>query len=1314
MTVPASNVTSTRSHEKRLLLSMGTCYAMGTFNDNFFKQAALLLAASANLGYIQGVGTVLFALPFVICSAWAGWLADKSPKSSIIVFSKLIELFAMIFGVWALVSMNWTGILLVVFFIGLQSTFFSPALNGTIPENFPSGEVPRINALLKLATTATILLGIALGGLLLDFPEILPERFIPGGDFGTGRVIVGVSGVLVGLAGVLAAFGIRKSQSIRSSDRPFPWLGPIDSLFHTVECRRTDPALFLTLAGEAFFYTLSSFVLLCINDLGVEELKLGVSLTSLLSVSLMIGVCIGAMIAGRHEATIWRRHMLPAAAGMVTGVFISSLVRFLPGHIYLVTAYLLLVYLLTGICAGMYLIPLVSFIQLRPPETEKGKVLGISNFVAFSGIIMAGFLFALFDWQQELSGKIPPTTLLAGSGIVGWLFVFWIGRKLRLIFPFERHSPLGAFLRLVLSLRYRVTTSGLDALSIKGPVLFMPNHPALIDPFIVYSQLAGYSPRPLVDERQMRGLHGKIVARLLNAVLIPDVMKEGGKAVAETQRGIHVILESLKEGNHVLMYPSGRVYHSSKENIGGNSAAYSLIQQAPEVQVVLVRTTGLWGSSFSYGATGKAPDLMRSLLQGIITVLGNAFLFTPRRQVHVDFVEVNGLAEITDRRALNRQLEAFYNETEKPASEVPRWFWKGSTPKVLPEYIVHKDAPDLDGIAPGIRQAVYQILRERAGLPADHPIYDSMSLSNDLALDSLMLMEVSLAIEEQFGQTVPGLEMLDTVADCLLAAKGQLVLSAQLPAAPQAWFSQPASDRLELPEDLSCIVSAFFTQLRQYPQAPLLAERSALRNRNEIFLGALLIAQRLKNLPDSRLGVILPSVPAAVIVWLAVLLAGKTPVFFNWTTGQANFQHGIDLTGVHHILCVTPLMERLKRQGFDMEMLSVKWLPVDQMATSFTWLDKIRAVLKSRLVRDAKYFPIPETAAVLFTSGSESFPKAVPLTHKNLLSNAVDIIRVLNLASDDTVLAMLPPFHSFGLMVGLVIPLATGIKAVFHPNPTEPAQLNGLIHDFRVSLLAMPPTFLGSMLEQAKGSERLASVKYAFVGAEKCPEHVYRAFAQQCPDASLCEGYGITECSPVVSVNRPGEVKMGTIGPFLPSVIGAIVRENDGIIQGRVTAGETGMLLVRGPSIFHGYIGEAPSPFINFEGETWYRTGDLLSMDAQGILTFEGRLKRFVKVGGEMISLPQIENILLEAYSQYDTAQKEGVVLAVEATAEDAGAEIILFTTVELTLAEVNARLKAAGLSLLYSIKRIEKVDTIPLLGSGKTDYRTLKEKLSD
>ena len=673
---------------KKILLSMGTTYAMGTFNDNFFKQAGLLLAASAGLESIQGIASAMFALPFVACSAWAGWLADRMPKNRLVVWSKVMELAAMLLGVWALTSMNWTAIVDVVFFMGLQSTIFSPALNGAIPENFAAAEVPRVNALLKLATTATILLGIAAGGLVLDLPDfIVFATLIPQGEHGFGRLAVGAVAVLISVIGLISAFGIGRGEVFAGARAPFPLLGPVHSVLHALECHKRDPHLFLTLAGEAFFYCLSSFALLCINNLGIAQLGFSLTVTSLLSVALMIGICVGSVLAGRYDAASWRRSMVPAGAGLGLGLMLSGLAPLLPGMLQF--PYLFVMLTFSGVCGGLYLIPLVSFIQVRPAATEKGKTLGISNFSCFSGILLSGVLFA---WLAS----VPPSWLLVGSGGVGLVFIAWAAVRIARLFPCGRGGSLMGFcLRLLLGLRYRVTVKGLDAISGPGPVLFMPNHPALIDPIIVYSQLANYAPRPLADERQMQGPLGRLAARALRAVLIPDIMKDGTRARQGVEAGMQKVLDVLQAGDNILLYPAGKIYRSARESLGGTSGAAMILQKMPGLRVVLVRTTGLWGSAFGYGATGKAPHFGRVLLRGALAVCANLLFFTPRRPVTIEFVEAEQLPRSGDKRELNTWLEDFYNVAERPAQAIPRgssgfsvgnraqacWGWRSKPPQ---------------------------------------------------------------------------------------------------------------------------------------------------------------------------------------------------------------------------------------------------------------------------------------------------------------------------------------------------------------------------------------------------------------------------------------------------------------------------------------------------------------------------------------------------------------------------------------------------------------------------------------------------------
>ncbi|MBR5998618.1 MAG: AMP-binding protein, partial [Deltaproteobacteria bacterium] len=421
------------------------------------------------------------------------------------------------------------------------------------------------------------------------------------------------------------------------------------------------------------------------------------------------------------------------------------------------------------------------------------------------------------------------------------------------------------------------------------------------------------------------------------------------------------------------------------------------------------------------------------------------------------------------------------------------------------------------------------------------------------------------------------------------------------------------------------------------------------------------------------------------------------------------------------------LLDRLEDQGFEPEKSapeSVRWLFLEDEVRAMPLTLKLAALVSSQLALAGwEQLVMPKrmsgTAAILFTSGSETAPKGVPLSHANILANCRDIAKVATITSHDRMLAMLPPFHSLGLTITMVLPLCFGMPVVTHPNPTEAVRLNRLCRRWKPTIVIAPPTFLAAMLHQAKEGD-LVSLRLGVVGAEACPLSVYEAFATQCGGV-LCEGYGITECAPVVSVNRPEAPRPATIGQPLPSVQVAVVSV-EGTMR-RVPEGETGMLLVRGPNIFGGYLTgkdmPAPSnPFVDFEGERWYRTGDLVKQAPDSHLTFAGRLGRFVKLGGEMISLPQMEQALLAYQATRDAQQPQeevaGPTLAVEAVEHDGQPELVLCSRVPFTVTEANNALRKADLSTLYAVRRVLMLETLPLLGSGKTDYRTLKKMIAE
>ena len=400
------------------LLFMGATYSLGTFNDNFFKQAALLLAISAELTHIQGLATTLFALPFAVCAAWTGWLADRFPKERIVITSKGLEVLAMLVGALGIITLNWICIVAMVAIMGLQSVIFGPALNGSIPELFPIEEVAKINAILKLVTTITILLGIGLAGVALD--QTWGQHWLPDG-FSFGQVLVSCVAMTAALVGLITAFFIGGSKALRSNI-PFPWAGPLYSLRDCWLVRR-DPILCLVLVAEAYFYFMSALAVLVINNLGLKQLALSMTFTSLLAAALMIGICVGASLAGRGTPLSWRRWLVPACVLMGISLGASGLVVLLPQWIQLPCV--LVLYLIAGTAGGFYLIPLSSFIQIRPHGQEKGRIQGISYFLAFSGILISGQLFLYI-------GKLSPAVsmvMVGGLSIVAG-FLWWLIKRL--------------------------------------------------------------------------------------------------------------------------------------------------------------------------------------------------------------------------------------------------------------------------------------------------------------------------------------------------------------------------------------------------------------------------------------------------------------------------------------------------------------------------------------------------------------------------------------------------------------------------------------------------------------------------------------------------------------------------------------------------------------------------------------------------------------------------------------------------------------------------------------------------------------------
>jgi len=870
-------------------------------------------------------------------------------------------------------------------------------------------------------------------------------------------------------------------------------------------------------------------------------------------------------------------------------------------------------------------------------------------------------------------------------------------------------SLIRALGRPLLRLRYRIHAEGLPEPSGPGEpgILFLATHPTLVDPFLLISELhPSFRPTLVAGRDHAASAPLRWLARLLGARSLPDPSGHGERCREALDGELAFLARRLASGQNLLMFPGGRLARQKTEDLSDNSAVATILRLVPGTRVVVVRLHGLWGSRFS-AASGRRPVLGLELLKSLGYLWANALFFMPRRELHLLAEEVPDLPMDQDRSVVNQALESHLNREATPRTFVPYLVWKDHAPRTLPE----PPRPRVEGnpraVPPQVRDAVRRHLQAITG---QHDIQDTQHLIRDLGLDALSHRELELWLQRAYGYPCSDPASLQTVGDLLLAATGAAVSLRQgeLKAVPHAWFHSRTDLPIDMPHGDS-IPEVFLKQAKRDPRRVVIADQNGgVKTYRDVLTAILVLKPIFEALEGTHVGLMLPASGGASIIYLALLFAGKTPVLVNWTAGSRSMGYGLDLVGVKHVISVSTLVNRLDAQGVDISAVKSRLLLLDEAGKKITLITKLTAAFRARF----NWAPLlaakaPETAAVLFTSGSESHPKAVPLSHGNILANIRDAAQALNFREDERVMGCLPPFHAFGLTTTTILPLLLGLRVVYHPNPTEGRMLARLIEAYHATLLVGTPTFLGGILRMAE-DRHLESLRIVVSGAEKCPEQVYATLARRWPKTIVLEGYGITECSPVVSVNREDDPRTGCIGKPLLSVEWAIVDLDTGR---RVEPGQSGMLLVRGASVFSGYLNpDVESPFEAFEGREWYRTGDLVYQD-RGALVFSGRLKRFVKLGGEMVSLPAIEEVLSRSFQADEETEP---MLAVESSTEELNPDLILFSVSGIARDDANAAIRAAGLSSLHNIRVVRQIDQIPTLGTGKTDYRALKALLAE
>jgi acyl-[acyl-carrier-protein]-phospholipid O-acyltransferase/long-chain-fatty-acid--[acyl-carrier-protein] ligase len=521
-----------------------------------------------------------------------------------------------------------------------------------------------------------------------------------------------------------------------------------------------------------------------------------------------------------------------------------------------------------------------------------------------------------------------------------------------------------------------------------------------------------------------------------------------------------------------------------------------------------------------------------------------------------------------------------------------------------------------------------------------------------------------------------------------------------------------------LPEHWKSLPRAFVHQARAAAGKAALADSTgASLTYGETLLRALVLGRVLARTigPAPNVGLLIPPTVPSAVANLALALWGRVPINLNYTASQALVDSSIEQSGITHVLTSAKVLDRFKIRPTGTLVL------LEDIPAKVGLADKLWAAVVARLVPIAglgAFLPglhgdhLDATATIIFTSGSTGDPKGVVLSHRNVLSNVHQVGEHVHLLADESVLGILPFFHSFGFTITLWTVVCLGKRVVYHINPLDAKIIGSLCEKHGVTLLTATPTYVRTYLQRCD-PKQFATLVHLIVGAEKLKPELAREIQTKLGIETM-EGYGCTELSPVVSVNTTHEMRLadgqvvhgnrpGTVGLPLP---GTAVKIVDPATEAELPPGTEGMILVAGPQVMVGYLNR-PEATAAVLKDGWYTTGDVGVRDSEGFLKITDRLSRFSKIGGEMVPHLAIESAILEA-----TGVNELAVAVTSVPDPRRGERIcVLFTDLGMPVDEVHGRLLAGSLPRLWipSAEDFIAVEAIPILGSGKLDLRGLR-----
>lgn len=1236
-------------------------------NDNAFRWfvigAGKTYFESGEEATVLMLATISFVIPYIILAAPAGWLADRFPKRNVIVGCKVLEIIVMVIGIASLLMGSVTLLMVSVFLMGAQSALFAPAKIGTIPELLDESEISTGNGIFNLATLSAVIIGMGIGGYLADYSGMRGQENI----WLTSSVLIGIAFI-----GTIVSFLIIPFKAANPASK-FPYNVPLETARNIGQLVSLG-RLFRVGLGIIFFWSIASISQLNIDIFAAESGSVNEVEKLPLLISLVLGLGVGSVMAGIASGGKIELGLVPWGA-LGIAVF-SMLLFFTPAdfitggfNFKLVVACGLLAAL--GASAGFFDVPLTSYLQKNSPPEKLGEILSAVNCLAFAGIAFVSLLLMLLTTGtkqgsfENLPASMQAVSLEAPAREQIQTAVEDYKSALAVAGDSDEVDLLDFANRIDQTQRSQAINELVNA-----EVSFRKQNDKL-------TSIVRYQDTTRFPKDQQRE--------------IKKVLQQSGKLPLFSSRSVFLIFGLLtlpvfgyafwrlphamvRMGWVLMMKFFYRIKIHGVENIPETGGAVIVVNHSTWLDGVIFRVFSPRPIRIiAYSGNFTNPIMKRwADFCGVILIGGGP------KSIAKAFKDA--------RQALdNGELIGLFPEGGISRSQQVRSFKPG-----LMKILKGREVPIIPMYFDELWGSIFSYSKGRAFTKLPSSIRRPISI------------HVGQPIHPQPDSMVP----IQTAVQRLSSSTMKNYIGT---------FVSPVSELI-----YSC--------KRQKFKSKCVDSLKSEEKGGTLLLRSLVLRRLLKRavLADDEtvVGVLIPPTVGGAIVNLALGLDKRIVVNLNYSLSQDLINHCIKEANIKHVLTTRKVMDKFKFE------LDCDVVFLDDLKDKVTTADKAIATTQSFVVpgillnRALGLHKIKsdDVMTIVFTSGSTGVPKGVMLTHENILFDVRGFEKAAAFKSSDTIMGILPFFHSFGYTITLWGPMMCDVRGAYHLNPLDAKQIGKLVQQYSGTILMATPTFLRTYMRRCT-VEQFKTLDAVVTGAERLPPELAAQYNEKFGVMPV-EGYGVTELSPAVAANIPHsrqtgnfqvDAKEGTVGRPIANVTVKVCHLETGE---ELPPNTPGMLWVSGPIVMKGYLNN-PQATDEVIVDRWYKTGDVAMLDEDGFITITGRISRFSKIGGEMVPHLKIEEILSEFLDRTpEDDADDHLAVAVTAVPDEKKGErlIVLYACDHKSVDEMKAKLTEAGLPNVFipSSDSFFKVDALPILGTGKIDLKGIKDKAEE